>query len=146
MKKIINNKVYDTATAERVGGWSNGCYTNDFQYCSEGLYRKRTGEFFLHGEGGAMSKYAKSSGNNNWGYGEKIIPLTYQAAKEWAEKHLGGEEYEAIFGEVVEDDSKVMLAIYVQSSKAEQYKRAAAQAGMSLTAYLESLLDKASEL
>ena len=47
MKKIINGKVYDTSTAERVGGWNNNCSTSDFGYCSEDLYRKRTGEFFL---------------------------------------------------------------------------------------------------
>lgn len=146
MKKIIKNKVYDTETAEKVGEWDNGQRDNRLYRCEEELYRKRTGEFFLYGSGGPGSKYAVSLGDSNWSSGEKIIPLSYQAAQQWAEEHLDGDGYETIFGEVVEDDSKVMLAIYVQSSKAEQYKRAAAQAGMSLTAYLESLLGKASGL
>lgn len=140
MKKIINNKVYDTRTAECVGEWSNGCYTNDFNYCSEDLYRKRTGEFFLHGDGGAMSKYAVSSGNGNWGGGEKIIPLTYDAAQEWAQEHLSGEEYEAIFGEVVEDESRSSVTVYMSTAAIERAKRAASQSAMSLSAYIESLI------
>lgn len=140
MKKIINNKVYDTETAVCVGEWSNGHYTNDLSYCSEDLYRKRTGEFFLHGDGGPMSKYAVSCGNNSWGRGEKIIPLTYEAAQKWAEEHLGGDEYEAIFGEVVEDDSRASITIYMSTAAIERAKRAASQAGMSLSGYIESLI------
>ena len=53
MKKIINGKVYDTASAKLVGEWDNGRYGRDFGRCAEELYQKRTGEFFLHGSGGA---------------------------------------------------------------------------------------------
>lgn len=140
MKKIINGKVYDTGTAELVGEWSNGYYANDFSYCSEDLYRKRTGEFFLHGDGGAMSKYAVSNGNNSWGGGEKIIPLTYEAAQKWAEEHLSGEKYEAIFGEIVEDESRTTLTLSLSSATVERAKRTAAQKGISLSALIESLI------
>lgn len=146
MKKIINNKVYDTSTAEKVGEWDNGRWDDRLYRCAEVLYRKRTGEFFLHGYGGPGSKYAVSTGNSNWSSGEKIIPLSYEAAQKWAEEHLDGEEYEAIFGEITEDDSKTMVAIYLSISKVEHYKRSAAKEGLSLTSYLEGLLDKASEL
>lgn len=146
MKKIINNKVYDTKTAVKVGEWDNGRWDDRLYRCAEDLYRKRTGEFFLHGYGGPGSKYAVSIGDSNWSSGEQIIPLTYQAAQKWAEEHLDGDEYEAIFGEVVEDDTKTMVAVYLPTSKVEQYKRSAAQNGLSLTAYLEGLLDKASAL
>ena len=70
LKKIINGKVYDIGTAEHVGEWSNEHYTNDSNYCSEDLYRKKTGEFFLHGVGGAYSKYAVVNRENR-GNGEK---------------------------------------------------------------------------
>lgn len=140
MKKIISNKVYDTEKAECMGEWNNGCYTDRSRYCSECLYRKRTGEFFLHGSGGAMSKYAVSHGNNNWGGGEKIIPLTYQSAQDWAEEHLSGEEYESIFGAVVEDESRQALTLSMSSAVVERAKRAAAKAGVSLSAYIESLI------
>lgn len=135
MKKIINGKLYSTETAECVGMWNNGYYTNDFNYCSENLYRKRTGEFFLHGAGHAMSIYASHEGNSS-GWGEQIIPLTYQEAQEWAEKHLTGDEYEEIFGEVSEDDSRVSLNLSMTTSEAEIIKRNAAQEGMTVSAYI----------
>lgn len=140
MKKIINGKVYDTGTAEIVGEWDNGHYMSDFDYCSENLYRKKTGEFFLHGEGGALSKYAESRGDG-WGGGEKIMPLSYQAAQEWAEAHLSGDEYESIFGAVDEnEDGRKNYTFYLPVAAVEKAKRVAAQSGIGLSAYIESLL------
>lgn len=102
MKKVINGKMYNTETAKKVGSWGNEYYYNDFRWCAEELYKKKTGEFFLHGNGGAMSKYSVSCGQNSWSGGEEIIPMTDSEAKEWAEKHLDADEYEEIFGEVEE--------------------------------------------
>lgn len=144
MKKIKGGKVYDTQTAEKVGSWDNG-QAGDFSHYAETLYRKRTGEFFLYGVGGAASKYAVSCGDSNWTGGEQIIPLSYASAQKWAEDHLGGDEYEAIFGQVEEGEGKAVVYLYLSTSKIEGYRRAAAQAGKSLTAYIEGLLDKASE-
>lgn len=138
MKKIINGKVYDTCTAEQVGDWFNG--DTGFGRCYEILYRKRTGEFFLHGKGGPMSKYAVSCGNNEWGGSEKIIPLSYKAAQEWAKEHLDEEEYEKSFGEVVEDDTRAYITLSLSKSAVEQAKRNASKNGLSLSAYMESLI------
>ena len=101
MKKIINGKKYNTETAEFIGDYS---YSNpsDFHYFSEELYRKKTGEFFLYGEGGPASKYAEAVGVRACAGGEKIIPLTIDEAKEWAEKNLDADKYEELFGEVEE--------------------------------------------
>lgn len=140
MKKIINGKVYDTESAKLIGEWDNGRYGRDFGRCAEDLYQKRTGEFFLHGGGGPMSKYAVSHGDNEWSGGEKIIPLSYDAAREWAESHLPAEEYEAIFGAVQEDDSRVTITLSLSASSVELAKRAAAQAGISLSSYIEGLI------
>ena len=41
MKKIINNKLYDTTTAQLVGSWDNNM-GGTFDYAAESLYRKRT--------------------------------------------------------------------------------------------------------
>ncbi|NLA52656.1 MAG: hypothetical protein GX860_11145 [Alcaligenaceae bacterium] len=97
MKKIINGKKYDTDTAKILGstGYS---HPGDFSYWYEALYQKKTGEFFLHGVGGAMSKYARSTGLNEWTGGEEIIPLSPEEARKWAEKNIEAEEYERIFG------------------------------------------------
>lgn len=101
MKKIINGRKYDTGTAEKLGERSYS-YRGDFNFVSEELYRKKTGEFFLYGEGGGMTQYASRVDSNCWTGGEDIIPLTEKEAKEWAERFLDADEYEAIFGEVQE--------------------------------------------
>lgn len=140
MKKVINGKVYDTDKAQRVAEWDNGKWSDRLYRCCEDLYRKRTGEFFLYGYGGPGSKYSVSLGNDNWSGGEKIIPLTYEAARKWAESHLDGDKYDAIFGEIVEDESRVAITISISVAAAEKAKRAAAKADMSLSAYIESLI------
>ncbi len=101
MKKVINGKMYNTETATLVGSWDNGLYDRDFGRCAEDLYKKKTGEFFLCGSGGPMSKYAVCHGNSTSG-DTVIIPMTEKEARAWAEQKLSGDEYEAIFGEVEE--------------------------------------------
>ena len=66
MKKIINGKLYDTDTAKEMGTGCASCSPRDFHYYSETLYRKRTGEYFLYGEGGPASRYAERVDNNMW--------------------------------------------------------------------------------
>lgn len=140
MKKIINNKVYDTTTAQKCGEWSNGHYTSDFAYCAETLYRKKTGEYFLHGEGHALSKYASSSGNS-YGWGEQIIPLSYEKAQKWAEEHLDGDEYVSIFGEPEESEELGDLHVRISSAKLTKLRQAAGQAHISLAEMVERLIE-----
>lgn len=130
MKKIINGRRYDTETAKFLGEDS---YSNwgDFHFWEETLYQKRTGEFFLHGVGGPASKYAETVGQNQWTGGEKIIPLSFDKARDWAEKHLGGDEYEEIFGPVEEDDSKRLISLSLTATAVETLKRLAAESGKS---------------
>jgi hypothetical protein len=101
MKMIIKGKKYDTETAEFLGSDSH-LWPNDLDFWKEELYRKKTGEFFLYGEGGARSKYGKEVSTNSWSGSETIIPLTEDRARNWAENHLSVEKYEEIFGEVEE--------------------------------------------
>ena len=101
MNRIINGKKYNTETAECVGAWDNGFSYNDFNYTGEELYRKKSGEFFLYGESGALGKYAVWHGNSGGG-GKEIIPLSEDEARQWAEEHLSADTYEEIFGEVEE--------------------------------------------
>lgn len=100
MKKIINGKKYDTDTAKMVLSWGNN--HTGFTYCHEELYLKKTGEFFLYGSGGPMSKYAQSCGDNCTSGGSEIIPLTEKKARLWVEEHGDADDYEEIFGEVEE--------------------------------------------
>ncbi len=102
MKKIINGKMYNTETAEYIGRFDNGLPHNDFNYYREEFYRKRTGEFFVCGEGGPASPYCKYLDDGWRGYGYDIVPLELYEAKEWAEKYLSADRYVELFGEVEE--------------------------------------------
>jgi len=131
MKKIINGKRYDTDTAKEMASWSNNRSYRDFGWCSETLYIKRTGEYFLAGEGGPMSRYAESTGSNSWSGGEAIRPMSEAEARDWAEQHLGGEKYEAIFG-VVNDEDDALRAT------AAAVKALRASTGLSQLAFAET--------
>jgi len=98
MKKIINRKTYNTDTARELGSWTHS-YPSDLDYISETLCLTPRGAYFLHGEGGPRSRYARRIAQNSWAGGERIIPMTADEAREWAEKHLTADQYERIFGE-----------------------------------------------
>ena len=65
------------------------------------MYKKKTGEYFLYGEGGALTQYSRDTWDGRTG-SSQIIPMTEESAKEWAVEHLECDEYEALFGEVEE--------------------------------------------
>lgn len=106
MKKIINGKRYDTETAQLIGSASYSDRT-DLYFWSEELYRKKTGEFFLYGEGGPASKYSRQNEQNTWSSGSQIMPLTLKEAQEWSEEYLDADEYEEVFGRIEEDKTQV---------------------------------------
>lgn len=101
MKKIINGRKYDTETAKEIGCWSNGYPCGNFNWCQETLYKKKTGEYFLYGEGGALTQYSRDTWDGRTG-SSQIIPMTENEVKEWSENKLSCDEYEALFGEVEE--------------------------------------------
>ena len=101
MKKIINYKMYNTDTATEVASYCNGYSCGDFRHLQETLYRKKTGEFFLYGCGGAMTMYSTPSGDD-WTGGEDISSLTEGDAKIWVMEHCDADTYIALFGEVEE--------------------------------------------
>lgn len=144
MKKIIKAKLYDTETAKQVGEWDNGLGHRDFRHCEETLYQKKTGEYFLHGVGGPMSKYCTVSPDGNGrDRGEKIVPLTVEQAKEWAEEKLDADEYQEIFGEISEeDDKKETLNLYMTKSTIKKAKNIAAKKEISTSQLIESLIEK----
>ena len=137
MKKIKNNKVYDTQTARKLGEYTPSQYKSEFSWYCETLFQKKTGEFFLHGEGNATSPYGKSCGQNEWCSGEEIKPLTYEEAQKWAEDHLDGEDYCAIFGEPDEDAEDEKMTVRLSAAAASKLAREAAKNGITKQAQLE---------
>lgn len=104
MRKIIEGKVYDTETAKFLATFESNFAMNDFNWYEENLYIKKTGEYFIYGKGNGLSPYAKSVAGGSQMAGERIVPLTEEEARKWAEESLEADEYEKIFGEVTEDD------------------------------------------
>lgn len=143
MKKIINGRKYDTTTAELIGSTDNGCFPHDFNYLYHALYRKRTGEYFLHSEGGANTCYAVQDGTG-WSSGEIIEPLSYDDAVSWAEKNMDPDEYEAKFGEVLESaEGEVVVSLRVSPITKERLRRMASETGKSQGAILDDLVSRA---
>lgn len=139
MKKIINGKVYDTDTAKRLAGWDNGIY-GALESVSETLYRKKTGEYFVHGEGGAMTQYASPKGQNSWAGGERIMPMAYDDAKAWAEERLTAAAYEELFGTVAEDGTRTVVTYSIAAASAETIRRRASELGISSGEYIDRLV------
>lgn len=139
MKKIINNKLYDTSTAHELASWEEN--RGNFRHVREVLYRKRTGEHFLFGEGGPASRYAEQVDYSTWSGGSTITPLSYEDATDWAEKHLDADKYQSLFGPVSEgeeDGGRTTLGISLTGAEAAAIRQNAAKAGLTLSAYIIS--------
>lgn len=87
MKKIINGKMYNTDTAREIA--TDFIMWNANLEKTITLYRKRTGEFFLH-------HVPQRDGV------ESIRLCTDDYAKEFASQHMSADEYEELFGKVEE--------------------------------------------
>lgn len=98
MNKVINGKRYNTETAKEMGK-TGEYYHNDINSWEETLYRTKSGQYFIYGEGGANTRYAEPAQLGNWVSGEQIIPISEDKAKEWVNEYLSGEDYDRIFGE-----------------------------------------------
>lgn len=141
MKKNINNKVYDTETAKRCYAWNNDLQPTDSKYIEESLYRKKNGEFFLHGRGGAMTKYCSWDGKTA-AEGERIIPLTFDEAQLWAEMHLTQKEYDALFGEPEEDGKTEVIPLRLSSAAVLKLRIEASRTGKTISDLLSDLILK----
>ena len=139
MKKYINGKQYDTETAREIGGASH-YGKSDYKWYEETLYRKKTGEYFLYGEGHAASPYRERVGDM-WGPGSAIKPLTFDEAREWGEANMSGDEYEAIFGALSDDDTDVLISAVVKASSRDRLRRAVEKTRKTAGQILDELIE-----
>ncbi|MGM0975834.1 MAG: hypothetical protein ACQEW2_23230 [Bacillota bacterium] len=102
MRKIIKGKIYDTEKAKLVTEYSNGLSISDLSHVYEDLYVTSAGQFFIHAQGGPLTKYSESSGNSTWGF-ETIILLNNDQAYAWLEEHNKINEVEAYFPEMIQE-------------------------------------------
>lgn len=101
MKQIINGRLYNTETAKYIASAGYGS-PGDFSHWEEDLYQKRTGEYFIWGVGGPMSKYSREVDQNTQSGGSEIVPITEEYARKWGEKYMDVDEYIEQFGQVDE--------------------------------------------
>jgi hypothetical protein len=141
MKKVLGGKLYDTETARRIGTWDSGVPEGDAAFVEESLYRKKTGEYFLHGRGSAYTIYGKWRGNTG-SEGQEIRPYTPADAMEWAEEHLDGADYIAEFGEPAEDDSRVVLALSVSTRTRARLEAARQSSGVSMSRIVDDIVER----
>lgn len=146
MKKIIDGKVYHTYTSTFIDSHENDYISTDSNWIREELYKKRTGEFFLYCEGGSETQYAKRTTDNNWSNGCEIIPLSFEAAQEWANRYTSAEIYDNFFGKIPEDEIRKAISISIATSTHEKAKRKASVEGISLSEYIERLILKDAEI
>ena len=139
MKKIIEGRLYNTETAKLLGEDS---YSNpsDFNYWIESLFQKRTGEFFLYGQGAPMSRHAPTTGQNERSGGAPTQPMTAENARQWAKQHLSADEYESIFGEIAEDDSKKNVTFSITKDAIELLARMASETGKTRSELVEEMI------
>ena len=136
MKKIINGKVYDTQTAKYLGYYTNN-QTSDLDQVDIRLYVKRTGEYFICGEGGPRTRYAVYNGDQSYSSGWAITPLSYDQAQDWAAEHLDADEYIRILGDPGEgEEGTEILSVSLPKDVAAKIRRAAQQEGMTLSGYI----------
>lgn len=105
MRQVIDGLTYNTETATEVGAADNigtgASSWSDFSAWSATLYRTKNDRYFLAGEGGPMTRFGRPTGDGGTSGGERIIPLSREAALEWAEQNLKIEEVEAEFGDMI---------------------------------------------
>lgn len=86
MRKVIDGLIFDSEEAELVTKYENGFYPSEFKYLEETLYRTSKGAFFIHGEGGAATEYARPIGDGSTKTnGEDLRYLTPEEVLGWLE-------------------------------------------------------------
>lgn len=115
MKKVIKGAVCDTETATKLGSCDHDIIDH-LHWWSETLYRTKSGRYFIHGEGGPASPYSIADGDGHWKSGEQINVISREAAEEWAEEHLSGDDYEAAFG-VPDEVPRITVALTPENRK-----------------------------
>ena len=96
-KAVINSRLYDTKTAQYIGGASNYWHASN----RSSLYRKKTGEYFVYNVlcgclPDSMKEALYPRQKNS------IIPLTEEEAKVLVEEWCDADTYIRLFGDVEE--------------------------------------------
>ena len=139
MNRFIDGRRFDTELAKPIAEWQNMADQTSFDYLRETLYRKKNGEYFLHGEGHANTRYGNWQGNTG-GWGEKIMPMSPGDARLWAESHLTADEYANVFGE--QDGTTVLYISGISMAARQKLDLIREETGKSLVAIIEEMVER----
>lgn len=147
MKKRIRGLEYNTETATKIAEISEFSHSDNRHY-EETLYRKRTGEFFIHGVGNGESKYGKIFGESMTP-GEGIKPLTFDEAKNWYKIILDDpstsyygftkKQYQELFG-VAGSSEKTVISLSMSKKAKKALLDMATKEGKSQSEVAEKLI------
>jgi hypothetical protein len=102
MKKIINRKTYNTETADEIAYYRNNYNCGDFNHYEETLYRTKKGNYFLHGRGGPLSKYAEPY-DGGWSGSSDVVPISEEDVINWLEETGNHDKLEEMFPDEIEE-------------------------------------------
>jgi hypothetical protein len=139
MRMVAHGKVYDTETARRVAEREAQIGTDG--EVREVLYRKKTGEYFLHGRGGKETHYARRTRGGGLEPAEAIVPLDYAVARAWGESHLAPEAFAAHFGTGAEAEGWVTLTLRVSKTAHSKLKREQSRTGRKMGELLSEIVE-----
>lgn len=140
MKTVIDNKLYDSEKARLIGETARNT-SSDTLYLYEQLYKKRTGEYFVYGEGGPDTPYGIEEDDGTMSPGEGITPLTYDEARKWAEASLDGKDYSREFGTIdLSDGAMTTMAVRVSMVGKEALDRRCSRTGKTRSEIVDEFL------
>lgn len=141
MKKIINNKVFDTDTAKLIKQADHDNIKSSEGSCKQSLYRKRTGDYFLCVSGARTDTFHNLHLDAQTHDRERhIYCLTYEQARAWCEAEMTAEEWLENF-EPAEDDSLCPLNLTLSASAVSKFRLSAQQQQISQRELMERLID-----
>jgi hypothetical protein len=141
MRKFINNRRYDTSKARRIASVETGA-PDDLGYIRETLYqKKRTGEKFLHGSGGSASRYAEETAPGEWAPGEKIIPLSDAAARDWVKSNCDRATWDRIYTDPGTYKADKVAGFLLSDATRERVREYAEARGWSQSAAVEYIIN-----
>ncbi|HHX37346.1 MAG TPA: hypothetical protein GX717_05120 [Clostridiaceae bacterium] len=117
MNQIINGVSYDTTTATLIGEYDNGYPIDDIRWCITQIFKLKGNKYFLYGQGGPGSTYARIDDCCTYEDGEKIIPVSLCDIIVWGEDHLPDNELASIIREHMHEATLLGLEVpaYLQA-------------------------------
>lgn len=126
-KKVIDGRRYDTDTAREVG--KSTCIDEAHRWIDT-LYRKNTGEYFLH----------RWIGNGEQVFEEWLIPMKTNEAKDWAKENLTADECNRILESSEDNQTKRTVTFSLTEATIEKISQTAVRNGCSKSEVIERVM------